>query len=302
MARRQSSRILNLKNVSRGTKNSQTEEVNLAESEAKSDNEQHENSNDAEPEASALFVIDTKPGVARAKLPMSQSDSDSDSSESDDESEEDDKDESGAKTADKSGLLLSSSLQPGISFNDTYLNTDTFKSPSVYNRKIDKLLSSKSKENELLKKSVFQPSIEKQDKLPPYRESVNQLKKQRRKEKSQTKGSGWFNMKAPELTEEKKNEILVLQMRKSLDPKRFYKAPDIRGIPKFFQTGRVLDGPTDFYKRIPKRAQKRSLVDELLADAEFKKFSKRKLSEIQEKKKYGKGAYKRMKRMKKAKK
>ena len=47
-------------------------------------------------------------------------------------------------------------------------------------------------------------------------------------------------MKAQELTDEKKNEMLVLQMRRSLDPKRFYKAPDIRGVPKFFQVTQLI--------------------------------------------------------------
>lgn len=38
-----------------------------------------------------------------------------------------------------------------------------------------------------------------------------------------TKGPGWFNMKAPELTEEAKRDLEVLQMRSVLDPKRHYK-------------------------------------------------------------------------------
>ena len=42
-------------------------------------------------------------------------------------------------------------------------------------------------------------------------------------------------MPAPEMTEEKKNDLLVLQMRKTLDPKQFYKAPDMKAFPKFFQ-------------------------------------------------------------------
>ena len=37
------------------------------------------------------------------------------------------------------------------------------------------------------------------------------------------------------MTEEKKNDLMVLQMRRSLDPKRFYKAPDIRALPKYFE-------------------------------------------------------------------
>ena len=42
-------------------------------------------------------------------------------------------------------------------------------------------------------------------------------------------------MPAPDVTEEMKNDLLVLQMRRALDPKRFYKAPDRKGLPKYFQ-------------------------------------------------------------------
>ena len=43
-------------------------------------------------------------------------------------------------------------------------------------------------------------------------------------------------MKAPELTTEVKNELLVLKMRGSIDPKKFYRSSDHkRGLPKFFQ-------------------------------------------------------------------
>jgi len=51
-----------------------------------------------------------------------------------------------------------------------------------------------------------------------------------------TKGRGWYNMRVAEMTEEKKNDLMVVQMRKVLDPKRFYKGPDIRGaLPKYVQ-------------------------------------------------------------------
>ena len=42
-------------------------------------------------------------------------------------------------------------------------------------------------------------------------------------------------MKAPEMTDEQKNDLMVLQWRRALDPKRFYKAPDIKALPKYFQ-------------------------------------------------------------------
>lgn len=42
-------------------------------------------------------------------------------------------------------------------------------------------------------------------------------------------------MKAPELTDEIKRDMKILQMRSVLDPKRFYKKNDRKAIPKYFQ-------------------------------------------------------------------
>ena len=42
-------------------------------------------------------------------------------------------------------------------------------------------------------------------------------------------------MAAPEMTEEKKNDLTILHMRKALDPKRFYKNNDTLSLPKYFQ-------------------------------------------------------------------
>jgi hypothetical protein len=42
-------------------------------------------------------------------------------------------------------------------------------------------------------------------------------------------------MAAPEMTAEKKNDLMVLHMRKALDPKRFYKNNDTLSLPKYFQ-------------------------------------------------------------------
>ena len=54
-------------------------------------------------------------------------------------------------------------------------------------------------------------------------------------EREKTKGDKWFNMPAPEMTDETKQDLMVIQMRKALDPKRFYKANDFKAQPKFFQ-------------------------------------------------------------------
>lgn len=54
-------------------------------------------------------------------------------------------------------------------------------------------------------------------------------------EREKSTGDAWFNMKAPELSQELKGDLQVLKMRGSLDPKRFYKKNDRDGFPKYFQ-------------------------------------------------------------------
>jgi hypothetical protein len=137
------------------------------------------------------------------------------------------------------------------------------------------------KKNELLQKAVITPDFEKNDCVPPYSESKHQLQKKRRKEREQTAGNGWFSMKVPELTDELKNDLEALKMRASMDPKRFYKKNDRDGFPKYFQIGTTVDNPADFYhSRVPKKQRKRTIVEELLADSEFRRYNQRKYSEI----------------------
>lgn len=64
-------------------------------------------------------------------------------------------------------------------------------------------------------------------------------KKLRKAEREKTKGKAWFGMGAPELTEETKRDLEVLQMRGAMDPKRFYKKNDHKELPKYFQIGQV---------------------------------------------------------------
>lgn len=73
-------------------------------------------------------------------------------------------------------------------------------------------------------------------------------------EKEKTTGDGWFNMKAPELSQELKGDLQVLKMRGSLDSKRFYKKNDRDGFPKYFQvsTKRIKISEHLFKHAIPK--------------------------------------------------
>lgn len=91
-------------------------------------------------------------------------------------------------------------------------------------------------------------------------------------------------------------------MRSALNPTHFYKKNDLKTLPKYFQVGTVLPSPLEKYNDRGERVtKKKSLVDELLQDAEFQRFNKRKYQEvIAEKRATGyKKAYKKMKKLKK---
>jgi len=105
-------------------------------------------------------------------------------------------------------------------------------------------------------------------------------KKMRKAEREKTKGDAWFGMSAPEMTEETKRDLEVLKMRAAVDPKRHYKKNDSQALPKYFQIGQVVDSPVDYYSNKGTSKKKKSLVDELMADAEYQKYSKRKYAEI----------------------
>ncbi|KFQ74205.1 Deoxynucleotidyltransferase terminal-interacting protein 2, partial [Phoenicopterus ruber ruber] len=250
--------------------------------------------------AEGLFVIDTEPGMSSSqKYYLDQVDQDSDAeskhegSEKGEESsdleeaeeeliDEDEKDEDDDLLKNKIDVLhLSSSIDPGLNIKKLgglYISFDA-KSQKPRSSVIKQL--KEKKKDQLLQKSIITPDFEKKECVPPFRESLHQLKKQRRAEREKTTGDGWFGMKAPEITSELKNDLKVLKMRASLDPKRFYKKNDRDGLPKYFQVGTVVDSPIDFYhSRIPKKQRKRTIVEELLADSEFRRYNKKKYQEI----------------------
>uniref|UniRef100_A0A1Q3EZQ6 Putative rrna-processing protein fcf2 n=2 Tax=Culex tarsalis TaxID=7177 RepID=A0A1Q3EZQ6_CULTA len=156
-----------------------------------------------------------------------------------------------------------------------------------------------------MKTAVVTPAIEKQKNLATLSMTDRQRKELDRKERAKTKGSNWFNLAAPELTEETKNELELIRMRSVLDPKRFYKRSEMKTLPKYFQIGKVVDSPLDYYnERGTKKTKAKTLVDELLEDAEFQRYNKRKYAEALEKRKkkaYVKATMK-MKKLKKKKK
>jgi hypothetical protein len=115
--------------------------------------------------------------------------------------------------------------------------------------------------------------------------STSLQKKLVRAQRTENAGNGWFNMSRPEMTDELKQELQVLQLRGYVDPKRFYKKSSQSKMPEYFEVGHVVTGAADYYSasRTTKKQQKLGFVDELLQDQEYRKYAKRKYREIQEK-------------------
>ncbi|XP_075879042.1 deoxynucleotidyltransferase terminal-interacting protein 2 [Nelusetta ayraudi] len=246
-----------------------------------------------------MFMIDTRPGqdadedyymtkeAKGDKAEPEEKEEEEEEEEEDefvDEEEEEDDETANMLYSSRNPLVkeMSSRIDPGIRVKELgglYINFDGSKSKPV-SSSLQKLKEKKI-QDEVMKKSVIGPDFEKKDSVPPYKESKHALKLKHREEKAKTTGEAWFNMKAPELNKELKGDLQVLKMRGSLDTKRFYKKNDRDGFPKYFQVGTVVDNPVDFYhSRVPKKARKRTMVEELLADAEFRQNNKRKYQQV----------------------
>ncbi|KAG8003666.1 Deoxynucleotidyltransferase terminal-interacting protein 2 [Nibea albiflora] len=257
----------------------------------------------AGPSVDGLFMIDTRPGQEadehyykekpteeeeeeqnKATKEGSGEQEEQDEEFVDEEGDDDDDEDTSILFSSRNPLLkeMSSRIDPGIRMKELgglYINFDGSKSKPV-SSSLQKLKEKKI-QDEVMKKSIIGPDFEKKDAVPPYSESKQALKLKRRVEREKSTGDAWFNMKAPELSQELKGDLQVLKMRGSMDPKRFYKKNDRDGFPKYFQIGTVVDNPVDFYhSRIPKKDRKRTMVEELLADAEFRQNNKKKYQHI----------------------
>ncbi|KAF6721406.1 Deoxynucleotidyltransferase terminal-interacting protein 2 [Oryzias melastigma] len=221
------------------------------------DQERGETSSKSKPAAASvegLFMIDTRPGQdpdqqyytdwkGEEDKNKRSEEEEPDEDEFVDEEEEEDEDAEILLSSRNSHLKeLSSRIDPGISvkkLGGLYISFDGSKSKGVSTS--GQKPNGKTTLDEVMKKSVIGPDFEKKDAVPPYKESKEALKLKRRAERQKSTGDGWFNMKAPEVSQELKGDLQVLKMRGSLDPKRFYKKNDRDGFPKYFQVGTVVD-------------------------------------------------------------
>ncbi|KAG6829542.1 hypothetical protein H0H87_011108 [Tephrocybe sp. NHM501043] len=128
---------------------------------------------------------------------------------------------------------------------------------------------------------------------PELTKSGKPLTRKEKKElKNKTAGSDWFDLPAPAEADLPRlyREVEALRLRNQLDPKRFYRKDEgegkgIKGLPKYFAIGTILPSSTPFGtasgENLTRANRKRTLVDELVDDAEAKRYAKKKFDDLQ---------------------
>lgn len=117
-------------------------------------------------------------------------------------------------------------------------------------------------------------------------------KKEKKESKKQTAGPDWFDMPAPAESDLPRlnREYEAMRLRNQLDPKRFYRKDEgegkgTKGLPKYFAIGKIVATDSPFGNptsdNLPRSQRKRTLVDELIDDAEAKRYAKKKFNELQ---------------------
>ncbi|KAJ7254377.1 Fcf2 pre-rRNA processing-domain-containing protein [Mycena haematopus] len=117
-------------------------------------------------------------------------------------------------------------------------------------------------------------------------------KRERKALRNKTAGPDWFDLPAPSEADLPRmyREVEALRLRNQLDPKRFYRKDEgegkgIKGLPKHFAIGTIITTTTPFgtpsADNLTRSERKRTLVDELVDDAEAKRYAKRKFEDLQ---------------------
>ncbi|KAI1718415.1 fcf2 pre-rRNA processing domain-containing protein [Ditylenchus destructor] len=137
----------------------------------------------------------------------------------------------------------------------------------------------------ILEKAVIKSGFDNLSVEDAALKSKNRQKKDRKIEREKTKGKDWFDMPATELTDERRHDLELLQMRDTLDPKTHYRRPDREVLPKYFEVGRVIESKYDYYSsRMTKKERKRTMVEEIMHDHEVIAKNKRRYEEIMRRK------------------
>lgn len=162
--------------------------------------------------------------------------------------------------------------------------------------------------------SAFQ-RLERGDELGDDRpKTYRQKQRDGREERSKSIGSKWFGMPAfagantgkkndendqkslinpkgkdgdgrGRSAEEMRREVQAIRLRNAVDPKRFYRgsAKGEMEMPKYAQLGKIISGNADAASTMTRDQRGKSVIDELVKDAESSAYAKRKFNEQQAK-------------------
>ncbi|KAH8868570.1 Deoxynucleotidyltransferase terminal-interacting protein 2 [Schistosoma japonicum] len=93
-----------------------------------------------------------------------------------------------------------------------------------------------------------------------------------------SKLSKWFNLPKPDITEEERDDLELIRLRRAISSDTHVRRSD--GKSAYFQRGVVVDDPGSFYDRLPRKQRGKTLVDELLANAEIMKVQRKRYAKI----------------------
>lgn len=99
--------------------------------------------------------------------------------------------------------------------------------------------------------------------------------------------ANWHEIPEAEMTPELRRDLILLENRAHLDPKRFYKSQGTgrkRGeLPTRVHVGTVVEAPHEFLSgRLTNKERRKSFADEIFSDNRLMKNAKRRFSKLQE--------------------
>ena len=145
------------------------------------------------------------------------------------------------------------------------------------------ILNTKKKCDEIMSK--YCTLYSKNNSIKPLNENYLE-KKRKREENKKTTGPKWFNMRAPELTTELKQELKAVQLGRLSQPFEFHKKNDRKGYAKIFQIGTIQDNILDGKANRLKKSEIKNRISEQLLDFDLEQnYTLKKFNEYQEQRK-----------------
>ncbi|KDN51635.1 hypothetical protein RSAG8_00180, partial [Rhizoctonia solani AG-8 WAC10335] len=173
-------------------------------------------------------------------------------------------------------------LDPGSSGNAVYFDCKAVFDPKTFELEDGLAVQAKAKSQHKGKEKQKEGAFSDE-------ETEKKLTKRERKEmKLMTAGPKWFDLPAPSDADRPRlaRELEALRLRNALDPKRFYRKDaegSKRETPKYFAIGKIVDAATPFRdadhsQNLTRAERKRTIVEELVEDAEARRYAKKKFA------------------------